>query len=482
MWTTKPMGRKRANLSAYATDWNDRRDETKSKPKLDGTGTCGDFGANEAAATPPSDDKSEENGNAYVEGSPVPRTIAGMNQVLQQRARAASAESAVAYAKASSSTAVKDVHAATGAISAAIPSPHHKFIPPHKRKLLAGHTKTPSVSPAPEPAKLFQAQNSKATPVQAPPAVQDPECVFALIQARLENQQKEKAALSRIPTTDTTKVVPAAQNKNDHETAVINGLYRYAPGLPAKVANGRPPPGPHFGVPTNSDRRRASSTTLVNDVNYDDEALARMLQAEDFGLTHAVHTENMINQALEHFKFVKDNRSTPVVRAKNLDPYQKLHKVQETVWKQESMKLQEFAKTKDSLYQMSDTELQCYYEKVVSAHLAQWNSRRNRIEQITTMQSDLAAKNPYTVDDLIAMDTFSFRVFFNKISATHKHNSSALDMSSESDRQSIIMQDDVIEEDAGEQDFDSDGFGISGGEDDDDDDDDEVIFFKGHRG
>lgn len=189
----------------------------------------------------------------------------------------------------------------------------------------------------------------------------------------------------------------------------------------------------------------------------------------------------MIDQQLNHFKFAQDKTSIPAVGVKNDDMYQKLHKIQEIIWKQKTMQLHEFAESKESLYQMGNVEFQRHYDKVVSAHLAQWDARRDLIEQVVKMQSNLAVENPYLVDELMEMDASGFRAIVDKIFSAHNHNTSVLDVSLQSDRQFIVTEDNLNNvEEAGEQEFDSDGFGTSGGDDDDDDDDDDVIFFKGH--
>ncbi|KAL5381747.1 hypothetical protein DPSP01_006934 [Paraphaeosphaeria sporulosa] len=495
MWATKPMRPKRATLGAYATDWEDRSDVTKPKPKLGGTGTWGDFGVKEAAASPPWDDRSVDNG--YVEGSPVPRTIEGMNQVLQQRVRAARAKSTAAYANRSPSAVAKDVSplAATQDVQAAFcgtntapndtvsRSSYHKLIPPHKRKLMAGQT-IPAVSPSPEPAKLSQAQNpdlaAQTSPMKAATTIEDAEDALVLFQKRLEDQQKQKEKEKTTVSGNfvAANVAQADQNKNDREMVIINGFHRSVnAALSVKTVQARPPPGNRFVVATNRDGRSASSTTLVNDVETDDEALARKLQATEFGMQDISNAVNMIEQEFNQYKF-QHKTTLSKQDFKGEDLYKKLHKVQEIIWKQDMMKLHQFAESKDSLYQMDEMEFQRYYKKVVSAHLAQWDARRGLVEHVVKMQSDRDANNSYTVDELLAMEAGILRAVFNKIYSAHRQDASALNMSLDSECRFFLTEDDLDDiEEAGEQEFDSDGFSLSSDEDDDDD----VIFFKGHR-
>lgn len=138
MWSTKPMRSQRPANGLATTDHSQSteskvkaRANPKSVPKLDGTGSWGDFGVKGAATTPVNRDKSKKLEQDPVKESPVlntvPNTIDGMNRVLQERVRAASAKTTAAYASAMPS-------AQTQATQAVPPPVHNKFVPPHMSK------------------------------------------------------------------------------------------------------------------------------------------------------------------------------------------------------------------------------------------------------------------------------------------------------------------------------------------------------------
>jgi hypothetical protein len=234
MWATKPMRPKtRPNLGAYVTNWD--ASTAKPAPKLDGTSAWGDWGVKEPTSLP---------GNAkndYYEGSPVPCTIDGMNQVLEQRARAASAQSAAAYARASPPAVVQ---------AKKVTAPNSSStIPPHKRKLLGAHV------PSPKPVTTPQTETAtQATAVTVPSEMVDDD-ILALLQGMV----KERNA-------------PAKDQVEDQ----------------ANLISARPSPGTHFTVPRDFDARKPSSTTPVSGAS-DDEMMAKQLQANEFGLVHMDH-------------------------------------------------------------------------------------------------------------------------------------------------------------------------------------------------
>ena len=134
MWATTPMRPKRPNPSPIAMDRSQSSssssDPSKPKPlpKLDGTGSWGDFGVKEAATARAAEDASDKIPKGY---STVPNTIEGMDEVLQERVRMASAKSTAAYASASAS-------AATKAEKAAVPMSSTQYweesVAPHERE------------------------------------------------------------------------------------------------------------------------------------------------------------------------------------------------------------------------------------------------------------------------------------------------------------------------------------------------------------
>jgi hypothetical protein len=336
MWATKPMRPKsRPNLGSHVTDSD--AGTAKPAPKLDGTGAWGDWGVKK----PPS--LTENDKDDYVQGSPVPCTIDGMNRVLEQRVRAASAKSAAAYARASPSAGVKaeKVTAPSGDSTGSSPQ-KNKFIPPHKRKLLAAHVPSPG-----------SANTPNGTPVTAPSGADDN--ILALLQGMV----KERSMPAKDPVQNSANLIMA-----------------------------RPAPGTHFTVPMDSEARRPSSTTLVNAAS-DDETVAKQLQAKEFGLVRmddvclflvqvfnvlTVQAQEILLQGLQHHKTSRKTASTSPSPSgvKEAALYTRLHKIQEVSWKQEMMNLPDFTKSKNDLFNMGE-EFSSYYENVRSAHLAQWN-------------------------------------------------------------------------------------------------------------
>ncbi|KAJ4358769.1 uncharacterized protein N0V89_003353 [Didymosphaeria variabile] len=409
MWATKPVRPKRANMAAISTEWDTTSDSNELK--LDGTGTWGDWGVKTTSAP-----KNSKKGDA----SQVPCTINGMNKALEQRVRAASAQTAAAYANASPlSVATKAESITSNANSSISGQSHHRSIPPHKRRILAVQATSASSNAARDLLGLQVSTKSQAL---------------------------------------------------------------MAPVMRSNPVTSRPAPGNYFTVPANSTGRRPSSTTLVNGTDSDDESMARTLQAKEFGfgLHHINSAQQMIEQELQHYKS-KHGKTTSHCTGL----YEKIHKIQEILWKQESMKLAAFAESKDSLFQISEQEFHSYYAKVVSMHLAQWNVRQNRVQDIMKMQADMEASR-YSVEAILAMDGRELNEAFENIALAYNNKASGSNTRSlSSERRFLLTEDDLIcladgSEGIGSgRDFDSDGFGLSGDEDDDDDDDDGHIVFKG---
>ncbi|KAL1591505.1 hypothetical protein SLS60_011897 [Paraconiothyrium brasiliense] len=466
MWATKPMRPKRANVAAYSTGFDTGASESsvtrKKEIQLDGTGTWGDWGVKSVVDTSPPPKNSKENSKkgSEMDASPVPRTIDGMNKVLKQRARAASAQTKAAYANSSPPAVVTKAKSTASNSNSAVSaqSPHHRNVPPHKRKILQA---TPTFA-----LPSHAAGDPQANAIKTPPTTSNPEDVFAILQERLK--QKDGAAAS--------KFLPAHNTARNNTLAQGRPSRQQAPVLPPNPIKARPAPGNHFRVPA-TNARRPSSSTLVNGAESDDEAMARTLQAKEFGLRsqHIDDAQQIIEQELQHYK--SEQKKAPSLSADTTGLYEKVHKVHEILWKQESMKLAAFAESKEKLFKMTEDEFRSYYAKVVSMHLAQWNARQGRVQEMMQMQAEMEASYGYSLDAILSMNGDQFNNAFENIAIAYSNKASGSNTRSSSDHQFILTEDDLIcLEDGSEKDFDSDGFGLSG---DEDDEDDGRIIFRG---
>lgn len=159
------------------------------------------------------------------------------------------------------------------------------------------------------------------------------------------------------------------------------------------------------------------------------------------------------------------------------DFYAKLHHVEEILWKQHALNRSDMKVSKNALLEMADGDFHDYYKEVIATHLSYWTVRQNRTHTILQVQAKTSASHRYRSSDLMTMSADCFGVVFKTVLDTFVHEGPTSEKVSVHGHAGPPSQDNCSANSA-EQDFDSDGFRLSGGEDDDEDE--EIIFFKGH--
>ncbi|KAJ4286713.1 hypothetical protein N0V90_012965 [Kalmusia sp. IMI 367209] len=306
-----------------------------------------------------------------------------------------------------------------------------------------------------------------------------------------------------IKLSDMAFIPPHLRKKASAISQVENEIQPHVEPHPIMVSSG---PGENFTMPTISKSagekpasRRPSSATLVSSQDMPwttDEYMAQELQMQEAGVDELDFSNKMVQEVLwtcqankeSGIKNQNTNRAIPQSVARGDDLYDQLQKTHELLWKQEQIRTVETDVPKDMLLKMDEDEFQAYYNRITELHLFLWSQKKDRIQQIITIQKALE-NICFNLDDLFEMNEYELTSTLDKISSDYKTFLGRA-------KPSQLMEKDIcgsgneyndkyfnnngatIRSDS-EYDIDGCDYDDDDDEDDDDDDDDSLFMFKG---
>ena len=118
---------------------------------------------------------------------------------------------------------------------------------------------------------------------------------------------------------------------------------------------------------------------------------------------------------MKHAKY----SGSPEIQGSNL--FERLHKVQELVWKQKFLAIPILSLSQDDLFEMEEKDFQKHHVEIGELFLQQWNLRQNRIHMMVAAQKNMGIEldKRHNLNDLMRMSGKEFDRVSEKISSAY---------------------------------------------------------------